>query len=338
VVHERDALEGRADEDVARMIRTHLEGIVAWARTRMTNGFLEALNGLFQAAKRKARGYRRLSTIRTIIFLIAGKLDFRTSTRMPHNPLEIQKSLRVSAHDDGERGTASDRLVVAGLLLHWRICRYERRHESDCFAAAPPNSHQPCRRRQRAPPSQTSTSPLTAPLPSSARARSATASTSASARAPARSPPWRVAQSVSIQPGASALMVDAVGRDGGDTLGEGDERGFGYGIRQSSSPRVRRPRSTPTLRTRPKPRAAMPGSSSRTSATAASRFSSSSSRQTVVAGGRQIFEGDECSPRGIVDQHVDGAECAFDGAGQRDARVAVAEIAGEDPRIGRRLA
>lgn len=63
---------------VARMIRNHLEGIVAWARTRLTNGFLEALNGLFQAAKRKARGYRRLSTIRTIIFLIAGKLDFRS--------------------------------------------------------------------------------------------------------------------------------------------------------------------------------------------------------------------------------------------------------------------
>lgn len=65
-------------KNVARMIRNHLEGIVAWARTRLTNGFLEALNGLFQAAKRKARGYRRLSTIRTIIFLIAGKLDFRT--------------------------------------------------------------------------------------------------------------------------------------------------------------------------------------------------------------------------------------------------------------------
>lgn len=63
---------------VARMIRNHLEGIVAWARSRMTNGFLEALNSLFQATKRKAPGYRRLSTIRTIIFLIAGKLDFRT--------------------------------------------------------------------------------------------------------------------------------------------------------------------------------------------------------------------------------------------------------------------
>ena len=63
---------------VAQMIRNHLEGIVEWSRSRMTNGFLEALNGLFQGAKRKARGYRRLSTIRTIIFLIGGKLDFRT--------------------------------------------------------------------------------------------------------------------------------------------------------------------------------------------------------------------------------------------------------------------
>jgi transposase len=63
-------------KDVARLIRNHLEGIVAWARTRQTNGFLEALNGLFQAAKRRARGYGRFSTIRTVIFLIAGKLDF----------------------------------------------------------------------------------------------------------------------------------------------------------------------------------------------------------------------------------------------------------------------
>ena len=61
---------------VARMIRRHLDGIAAWARTRRTNGFVEALNGLFQSAKRKARGYRRLDTIRTVFFLIAGRLDF----------------------------------------------------------------------------------------------------------------------------------------------------------------------------------------------------------------------------------------------------------------------
>lgn len=62
---------------VARMIRQHFEGIVAWVHTRQTNGFLEALNGLFQAAKRKARGYTSLKTMRTVIFLIAGKLDFQ---------------------------------------------------------------------------------------------------------------------------------------------------------------------------------------------------------------------------------------------------------------------
>lgn len=61
---------------VAKMIRKHLDGIVAWTRSRQTNGFIEALNGLFQAAKRKARGYGRFSTIRTVIFLIAGKIDF----------------------------------------------------------------------------------------------------------------------------------------------------------------------------------------------------------------------------------------------------------------------
>jgi len=44
--------------------------------TRQTNGFLEALNDLFQAAKRKSRGYTRFDTMRTVIFLIAGKLDF----------------------------------------------------------------------------------------------------------------------------------------------------------------------------------------------------------------------------------------------------------------------
>lgn len=69
-------------KSVAAMVRNHLEGIVAWARTRQTNGFLEAINGLFQAAKRRARGFTRMSTIRTVIFLIAGKLNF--SVVNPH--------------------------------------------------------------------------------------------------------------------------------------------------------------------------------------------------------------------------------------------------------------
>lgn len=63
----------------ARLIRKHLEGIVNvdWPRTQQTSGFLEATNSLFQAAKRKARGYASLSTIRTAIFLIAGETRLR---------------------------------------------------------------------------------------------------------------------------------------------------------------------------------------------------------------------------------------------------------------------
>ena len=64
-------------KEVAMLVRNHLEGIVAWAQTRQTNGFLEDLNGLFQTAKRSGRGFTRMSTIRTVILLIAGKLDFR---------------------------------------------------------------------------------------------------------------------------------------------------------------------------------------------------------------------------------------------------------------------
>ena len=67
---------------VAALIRRHFAGILAWTRSRQTNGFLEALNGLFQAAKRKARGYTRFTTMRTVLFLIAGKLDF--SRLNPH--------------------------------------------------------------------------------------------------------------------------------------------------------------------------------------------------------------------------------------------------------------
>lgn len=56
-------------KDVAKVIQSHLQGTVAWAQTKQANGFLEAINGLFQAAKRRARGLTRIATTRTAIFL-----------------------------------------------------------------------------------------------------------------------------------------------------------------------------------------------------------------------------------------------------------------------------
>ena len=67
---------------VARMIRKRIHGIAAWAGTLRTNGFIEVINGLFQSAKRRARGCRCFETIRTVFFLIAGTLDFAKSS--PH--------------------------------------------------------------------------------------------------------------------------------------------------------------------------------------------------------------------------------------------------------------
>ena len=71
---------------VVAMIRKHWDGIIRWSRSRITNGFLEALHGLFQASKRKARGYSSYRTIRAIIFLIAGKLDYRTVNKHCFQP------------------------------------------------------------------------------------------------------------------------------------------------------------------------------------------------------------------------------------------------------------
>lgn len=43
-------------KDVAKLVRSHFDGILAWPQSRQTNSFLEAFN-LFQAAKRKARAH-----------------------------------------------------------------------------------------------------------------------------------------------------------------------------------------------------------------------------------------------------------------------------------------
>ncbi len=37
---------------------------------------MESINGLSQAARSKARGYRDLETMQLVIFLLAGKLNF----------------------------------------------------------------------------------------------------------------------------------------------------------------------------------------------------------------------------------------------------------------------
>jgi transposase len=65
---------------VANTVKNHWNGILSWFNSRLSNGFLEATNGLIQAAKRRARGYRTTKNLINMAYLIAGKLDFRLPT------------------------------------------------------------------------------------------------------------------------------------------------------------------------------------------------------------------------------------------------------------------
>jgi len=62
--------------DFAKMVEEYWLGILRWFHSKVSNGLLEGLNSLIQAAKRRARGYRSTRNYITMIYLVAGKLDF----------------------------------------------------------------------------------------------------------------------------------------------------------------------------------------------------------------------------------------------------------------------
>lgn len=61
---------------VAKTIKRHWDGILAWHRKPINNGILEGFNSLIQAAKARARGYRTTKNLITMVYLVAGKLNF----------------------------------------------------------------------------------------------------------------------------------------------------------------------------------------------------------------------------------------------------------------------
>ena len=59
----------------AEMLEAHWSGVIRWHQSRVSNGLLEGLNSLIQAAKRRARGYRSARNYKAMIYLVAGKLQ-----------------------------------------------------------------------------------------------------------------------------------------------------------------------------------------------------------------------------------------------------------------------
>jgi len=67
-------------KQAAYTIKRHWNGVLRWFQSKINNGILEGLNSLIQAAKARARGYRTTRNLITVIYLIAGKLEFNLPT------------------------------------------------------------------------------------------------------------------------------------------------------------------------------------------------------------------------------------------------------------------
>ena len=58
----------------AKMVINHLDGILAHWKDKVTNAFMEGLNSVFSATKRKARGYKSSEHLIAVLYLVAAKL------------------------------------------------------------------------------------------------------------------------------------------------------------------------------------------------------------------------------------------------------------------------
>src|SRR5450631_1014757 len=61
-IAEVDASDLEPLQKFARMLEDHWLGVIVWHHSQVSNGLLEGLNSLIQAAKRRARGYRTTAT------------------------------------------------------------------------------------------------------------------------------------------------------------------------------------------------------------------------------------------------------------------------------------
>lgn len=68
---------------LALCVQENWNGIVAFMKTRITNGPIEAMNGRLQLAKRMARGFRSFQYFRTMAYLKAGKLSLNLPKLSP---------------------------------------------------------------------------------------------------------------------------------------------------------------------------------------------------------------------------------------------------------------
>jgi transposase len=62
---------------VARTLKAHFEGLIAYFRHGITNAFTEGMNSRIQEIKSAARGFRNFDNYRIAILFACGKLDLK---------------------------------------------------------------------------------------------------------------------------------------------------------------------------------------------------------------------------------------------------------------------
>ena len=78
----------------ARMLKDHWDGVVRWFSSGLTNGLLESLNSLIQAAKSRARGFQTLKNLKIMTYIVAGKwaiYPHKTARGLIYRLVEMKK-------------------------------------------------------------------------------------------------------------------------------------------------------------------------------------------------------------------------------------------------------
>jgi transposase len=71
-------------QKLAKTIKNHWQGILAFFPHRVTSAAIEAINGIIQTARRRARGFRNFQNLKAIAYWMAGRLDLQIPSPFAH--------------------------------------------------------------------------------------------------------------------------------------------------------------------------------------------------------------------------------------------------------------
>ena len=71
-------------QKLARTIQAHWDGILGFYPHKITSAAIEAINGVIQTARRRARGFRNFENLRAICYWMAGQLDLSVPAPFTH--------------------------------------------------------------------------------------------------------------------------------------------------------------------------------------------------------------------------------------------------------------